>query len=247
MRVRVSAKDSPAASSKCRRAKWYGKMVDIAVERAWAWRPFGGLVGVRHRARRSRPAHPAGLWRRDAPDAVHLEWHAAAPEFRVFRKLRTEAGLDPDRHVHQAVLYGQHDRVRKDLSVHEVQSIEKTERHVRRERTFGDVKTFKPVDKFPPAVPAGVTAVPGTRSIELVWDRNTEKDFASYRVYRDGKQIALDITAPAYSDRDMKPGVKYEYQMTALDNPGTKVRNPLLLRAQFRRQSLPCSRYTEDK
>ena len=81
---------------------------------------------------------------------------------------------------------------------------------------------IKPKDTFPPAVPAGLSAVPGSRSIELVWERNTEKDLASYRVFRDGKQVAEGLTAPAYSDRDVKPGTKYTYQVSALDNAGNE-------------------------
>jgi fibronectin type 3 domain-containing protein len=55
-----------------------------------------------------------------------------------------------------------------------------------------------------------------------VWDRNTEKDLASYRVFRDGQMIAANLTAPAYSDREAKQGVKYQYQVSALDNAGNE-------------------------
>ena len=84
------------------------------------------------------------------------------------------------------------------------------------------MKTIKPVDKFPPAVPGGVTAVPGTRTIELVWNRNTEKDFASYNVYRDGTKIADGLTAPAFSDRDVQPRVKVQYEVSAVDTAGNE-------------------------
>jgi fibronectin type 3 domain-containing protein len=78
------------------------------------------------------------------------------------------------------------------------------------------------MDTFAPAVPVGLSAVPGTRSIDLVWDRNTEKDFATYRVYRDGKKITGDLTAPVYSDRGVMPGVRYEYQVSAVDTAGNE-------------------------
>jgi fibronectin type 3 domain-containing protein len=84
------------------------------------------------------------------------------------------------------------------------------------------VKTIKPKDNFPPATPTGVTAVPGTRSIELVWNRNTEKDFASYNVYRDGMKIADGLTAPAFSDRGAQPKVKVQYQVSAVDTAGNE-------------------------
>jgi fibronectin type 3 domain-containing protein len=90
------------------------------------------------------------------------------------------------------------------------------------ESELSDPKSFVPMDKFPPAVPTGLSAVPGSRSIELVWERNTEKDFASYRVFRNGQQVAEGVTAPTYSDRDAKTGVRYTYQVSALDSAGNE-------------------------
>ena len=65
-------------------------------------------------------------------------------------------------------------------------------------------------------------AIPGTRTIELVWDRNTEKDFAGYRIYRDGKKVSEGQTAPAFSDSDVKPGTTYRYQVSAVDTAGNE-------------------------
>jgi fibronectin type 3 domain-containing protein len=62
--------------------------------------------------------------------------------------------------------------------------------------------------------------VPGSRTIELVWDRNTERDFASYTVFRDGMKIAEGLPAPSYSDKDVKPGTRYRYQVSAADTAG---------------------------
>jgi len=50
--------------------------------------------------------------------------------------------------------------------------------------------SFNPEDHYPPAVPAGLTAIPAIRSIELVWQRDTDKDLAFYSVYRNGEKIA---------------------------------------------------------
>ena len=65
----------------------YGKTVDIAVN---VHGPGGRTVGwsscaIVHVV--PELPTPQALEASDAPDAVHLEWHAAAPEFRVFRKL----------------------------------------------------------------------------------------------------------------------------------------------------------------
>ena len=102
-----------------------------------------------------------------------------------------------------------------------VQSVAKTDSKYA-ESDLSTTISFTPTDKFPPAAPTGLSAVPGTRTIELVWDRNTEKDFASYNVYRDGQKIAEGLSAPAYSDKDAQAGTMYQYQVTALDTAGNE-------------------------
>ncbi|MDP8990328.1 MAG: hypothetical protein M3N41_09665 [Acidobacteriota bacterium] len=84
-----------------------------------------------------------------------------------------------------------------------------------------------PIDTFPPAVPVGLMAVAGVNSIELVWQRNTEDDFAGYRVYRstDGappQSIAGPLDAPTFSDRTVEIGKKYSYTVTATDRNGNE-------------------------
>jgi fibronectin type 3 domain-containing protein len=163
---------------------------------------------------------PQGLVATNAPDAVHLEWHAGAPEFRISRKLEDEANWTQigtstkPSYTDSTIEYGK-------TYQYLVISVEKTG-STYAQSELSDPATIKPKDTFPPAIPAGLSAVPGSRSIELVWDRNTEKDFASYRVFRGGQQIAEGVTAPAYSDRDVKPGAKYTYQVSALDNAGNE-------------------------
>jgi fibronectin type 3 domain-containing protein len=67
-----------------------------------------------------------------------------------------------------------------------------------------------------------VSAIPGARTIELVWERNTDKDFAFYRLYRDGKRLGDSLTSPAYSDKDAMPGMKYAYRVSAVDTAGNE-------------------------
>jgi len=216
-RVPVSSQDT-SASVKVPASKWYSKTVDIAVNvhgptgNSAGWTPFVSVPVV--------PAlpRPEGLVPANAPDAVHLEWRAGAPEFRIFRKLPDDASWtqigtsDKPSYTDSAIEYGK-------TYQYQVMAVEKTGATYAQSE-LSDSTTIKPVDTFPPAVPSGLSAVPGSRSIELVWERNTEKDFASYRVFRDGQQIAEGVTAPAYSDRDVKPGAKYTYQVSALDNAG---------------------------
>jgi hypothetical protein len=201
-------------------SKWYNKTVAIAVNahgpagHSVGWSPFVYIPVV--------PAlpKPEAVVTTDAPDAVHLEWHAGAPEFRVFRKLPedsnwTQIGTsNKPSYTDGMIEYGKSYQ-------YLVQSIQKIG-DIYAESELSEPQNFKPKDNFPPAVPSGLSPVPGTRSIELVWDRNTEKDFASYRVYRDDLRIAAGVTSTTFSDRDVKPGVKYRYQISALDTAGNE-------------------------
>lgn len=80
-------------------------------------------------------------------------------------------------------------------------------------------------DTFAPSVPAGLTAEPGTNSIELSWERNTDPRFQGYNVYRsvDGgafQKSASLIAAPAYSDHAVESGKRYRYQVSAVGTNG---------------------------
>ena len=92
---------------------------------------------------------------------------------------------------------------------------------------LSDTIPVTPVDIFPPAVPAGLNAILSTQGIELVWDRNTEPDLASYRLYRalgDGKlEKIADVTdAPSYSDRKVESGKLYRYAVSSVDRLGNE-------------------------
>jgi fibronectin type 3 domain-containing protein len=78
------------------------------------------------------------------------------------------------------------------------------------------------VDTFPPAVPANVKAIVGTRSVEVSWSRDTESDLAGYRVFRSAEGgpftlVADKLTSPSYSDRAVKSGARYRYAVSAFD------------------------------
>jgi hypothetical protein len=165
-------------------------------------------------------AVPQGLVAKDAPDAVLLEWHAAAPEFRVFRKMPEEKdwtllGSSPKAsYLDGTIEFGKPYQ-------YFVQSVEKTGIKYA-ESEISETFTFTATDRFAPATPVGLAAVPGTRSIELLWERNAEKDLASYRIYRDGMKVAEGEASPSFSDRDVKPGTKYRYQVSAVDTAGNE-------------------------
>jgi len=71
--------------------------------------------------------------------------------------------------------------------------------------------------------PVGLVSRSGDRSVVLHWDRNTDPDLASYRVYRSltssGPFVAQGpaVTAPGFCDIAVNNGTTYYYQVTALN------------------------------
>jgi hypothetical protein len=77
-------------------------------------------------------------------------------------------------------------------------------------------------DTFPPAVPATITVLAGSSSLEVTWERSPDADLKGYYVYRSVDngpfQRVGDLqTTAAYSDHDIKPGVHYRYAVSAVD------------------------------
>lgn len=87
-------------------------------------------------------------------------------------------------------------------------------------------------DIFPPAVPAGLQAVfsglPAQLFIDLSWTPDTEPDLAGYNVYRhvgDAPPVKINselLKTSAFRDTDVKPGTRYFYSVTALDQRGNE-------------------------
>lgn len=214
-------RNPPIAEIEMDAASFYNKTVVLA---ARALSPKGSDVGwsniVRFPVVPALPM-PAGVDWKNAPDAVRLTWHAAAPQFRIFRRESGHADYtvlgtsDKPEYLDSGITYG-------NTYDYLIQSIDKVNDDQYAESDPTELTGVKPKDTFAPAVPSGLTAVPGAKSIELVWNRNTDRDFASYRIYRDGKLLARDIVSLAYSDRDVKPGTSYTYQLTAVDTTGNE-------------------------
>ena len=83
------------------------------------------------------------------------------------------------------------------------------------------------LDHFPPAIPTGLAVLAGASAIELGWDRNTDADLASYRVYRalgdsDFVRLPGDIVPPSFRDLAVKSGQRYRYAVTAVDRLGNE-------------------------
>jgi hypothetical protein len=201
-------------------AKYVGKSVVIAVR-------VRGPKG--HNAVWSNPlalevlpalAVPRNLEAMDIPNAVHLQWSANASEFWIFRKLESEDEWtrigDSTKAAWDDVsfVYG------KPWQYY-VQSVRKVGDSWA-ESDPSQTLPHTPKDVFPPAVPGGLVVIPGIRTIELVWDRVADADLAGYRIYRNGQMIADALVTPAYSDKGVVAGVKYQYQVSAVDQAGNE-------------------------
>jgi hypothetical protein len=82
-----------------------------------------------------------------------------------------------------------------------------------------------PVDDFPPEAPAGLAATIRDGEIELMWEPNAEPDIAGYLVLRgEAGDATLTpvtdtvVTETRFTDRTVKPGVRYIYAVQAIDS-----------------------------
>lgn len=217
--------DGGMASAELPVADWVGQEVVAAVRlysakgRHAGWSNFVTLAVV------PPLESPRNVLAEAVPTGVRIAWQAPAGRFRVWRRgekqtnavlLGETAGgeyLDPTAEFGHTYRY----------SVEAVRS----EGNVRAasERT-AEVEIF-PEDRFPPSAPAGVTAIASTGSIELAWEQNSEPDLAGYRVYRaegtgEFARIGEIRTAPNYSDRPVRSGVRYRYAVSSVDKAGNE-------------------------
>jgi hypothetical protein len=81
------------------------------------------------------------------------------------------------------------------------------------------------LDDFPPEAPAGLSSTIRDGEIELMWEPNAEPDIAGYLVLRgEAGDATLTpvtdtvVTETRFTDRTVKPGVRYVYAVQAIDS-----------------------------
>jgi hypothetical protein len=171
---------------------------------------------------------PDGLKPEATAQGVKLTWAGLREPAGVTFRIRRREGKGDATEVATAAGYEWLDTQTRYGETYEysVQSL-MTAEGARAESAPSDPVSIVPVDRFPPAVPAGLTALAGPSSIELSWDPNTEPDFAGYFVYRAVSGGALErlagpLSAPSFSDKGARPGVKYSYAISAVDQTGNE-------------------------
>jgi hypothetical protein len=198
---------------------------------------------VRLRDRRNRPSAlvvapdlgllpsvppPRGLAATPTADGVRLAWDvAAADETRRFNLYRS----DPQTGESEVPLNAQPLEVGEYLD--ESVEVGKTYRYFLRvvlapgrpyrESASGEGVIVLAADRFPPAPPDGLVAVPEGGTVRLFWNPGTDRDLAGYRVYRrraggDWVRVGASIVEQAtFVDPNVKPGELLSYRVTALD------------------------------
>ncbi|WP_165640302.1 fibronectin type III domain-containing protein [Klenkia brasiliensis] len=81
--------------------------------------------------------------------------------------------------------------------------------------------TATPTDLTPPAPPTGLAAVRGDGQVALTWTANSEADLATYRVLRDGTEVAT-VTGTSYTDTGLVNDRSYAYRVVAVDTHGNR-------------------------
>lgn len=167
-------------------------------------------------------ATPVNLVAENVMEGVRLRWQGPGPRYRIFRALAGPASdrlaeSDQPEYVDKTTNYGATYR-------YFVQAITADDL---RQSEISEVVAITPRDDFPPAVPAGLSAVAGVGAIELAWQRNTEDDFRGYNVFRSTEgaafeKVAVLIDAPAYSDRQVEAGKRYRYTVSSVDEAGNE-------------------------
>lgn len=203
-------------------AEWVGKEVALAVRivgangRDAGWTDLATVTVV-------APVEPPRDVRAAAvPEGVHLAWQSTATAFAVLRRGPDEKNYTPLGRAEKPEWTDKTAEFGKPYSylVMALATAGKGEA----QSELSQEAAITPVDTFPPATPTGLTAVPSTSSIELVWERNTEPTLAGYRVYRASGSGPLEKIAEtsiaSYSDHQIEAGKSYRYAVTAVKKNG---------------------------
>jgi fibronectin type 3 domain-containing protein len=180
---------------------------------------FSNMVGLRVVPALALPANLKAV---AVANGVQLTWDSPEKSFTIFRQAPGENSMTKldtvtsSPYVDKTAEFGKSYR-------YEVQAMSQAA-----QSEIAEMKEpFTPRDEFPPATPVALAAVVGTQSVELVWDRSAESDFAGYRIYRDAgsgqfERIGESHDAPGFSDKTVEKGKRYRYAVTAYDKSGNE-------------------------
>ncbi|HEY8145246.1 MAG TPA: fibronectin type III domain-containing protein [Kofleriaceae bacterium] len=177
------------------------------------------------------PAPPEGLSTTPRSDGIEVAWSATTPAplaYRVYRRPAQARGYgDPVhqasatevRYVDQAVRFG-------ERYVYTVAAVASENPLVVSALSAESEVDYE--DRFAPAPPAGLVALPEGTQVRLRWNAATAEDTASYVVFRQDPGGAFHrantepVTALEYLDTGLVPGNTYRYRVAAVDRSGNQ-------------------------
>lgn len=189
--------------------------------------PFSNLVKL---LPRTPPAAPVDLVVESTPRGVQVEWQAAADEigYRVYRRNANVRDFGEPLASPKAA-----------TTTHLDTTAEFGRRYI---YTVTSVASEKPLvesavaaehevhyqDRFPPAIPLDVVALPETGRVRLLWKPSTSEDTEGYWIYRldpGDSYRAINselVVGSEYLDRDVIQGQTYSYYLLAVDGKGNQ-------------------------
>ena len=169
------------------------------------------------------PAAPTGVTANAiSPTQVDLSWNANTESdiisYRVYRS--TNPGFTPDITNKIAdvtsISYSDTNAIPNINLYYAITAV--NELILESDPTEVVVKT--PPDISPPNAPTGFLAIPlNYYEILIDWNDNTESDFATYILYRDGIEITQTAVSE-YLDTGLTAGTTYVYELKAVDTSG---------------------------
>jgi len=163
------------------------------------------------------------------PDGVTLSWpRGNAPAETKWRVYRQRKGEEQAAAIGEATEPRWLDPVTDENAelTYQVQTLQPAG------KGFAESERSRPVsliyrDVFPPAAPAGLTAIAGVGTVELAWEPNHEPDLAGYQVYRAEAggtpaklgAVTVEVT---FSDNQIGHGKHYVYAVAAVDKLGNQ-------------------------
>lgn len=187
--------------------------------------PFSNLVKL---FPRTPPVAPAGLSVEPTPNGVQVDWEIndEALGYRVYRRnakvrdyaeplYKAREGLSS--YIDRTAIFG-------DRYIYTVTSVGNLEPVVESAIAAEHEVNYK--DRFPPAMPTEIVALPETGRVRLLWQASSSTDTQGYWIYRQdpgGSFQAVNaelVVGSEYLDRDLASGLTYRYYILAVDAKG---------------------------
>ena len=158
------------------------------------------------------PAAPTGLGAVKGGGQVTVSWAAnAEPDIATYRVLRDGVEI--------ATVTGTSYTDLQANGVNRQYTVVAVDTHGNRSAPSAPITSS--ADVTPPAPPTGLVATRGDGQVSLSWAANNEPDLATYRVLRNGVEIAT-VTGTAYTDTGRTNDVTYTYTLVAVDTSGNR-------------------------